>query len=154
MNKKKILIASGMALLVAGTILNVHDALNEFGVLDISLHPQVMAQTGGGTGYRTGTGKQGRASVECHISTSTTTTGGSSSTSTSTGSVGGGLNFGNGLWGGNITGGFTSGNSSSAGSTSSVTTTTEEKFKGTKYWCDPPVNCTPTTCYTFDPCHQ
>ncbi len=46
MNKKKILIASGMALLVAGTILNVHDALNEFGVLDIS------ASTGYGTDRR------------------------------------------------------------------------------------------------------
>ncbi|WP_279122823.1 hypothetical protein [Bacteroides acidifaciens] len=35
-----------MALLVAGTILNVHDALNEFGVLDIS------ASTGYGTDRR------------------------------------------------------------------------------------------------------
>ena len=46
MKKNKIVVLAGMALLMVGTILNVHDALNEFGVMEISLHPQVMAQTG------------------------------------------------------------------------------------------------------------
>ena len=46
MKKNKIVVLAGMALLTVGTILNVHDALNEFGVMEISLHPQVIAQSG------------------------------------------------------------------------------------------------------------
>ncbi len=141
-----------MALLVAGTILNVHDALNEFGVLDISLHPQVMAQTGPNSGYRTGTGNQAEERVKCIVSESTETTGGSSSTNTSTGSLGGNINWGVGPWGGNITGEITSGSGSSTGSTSSTTTTIHKEYWGTKYWCKPPVNNKPSTCYIFDPC--
>ena len=38
MKKNKIVVLAGMALLMVGTILNVHDALNEFGVMEISLH--------------------------------------------------------------------------------------------------------------------
>lgn len=41
MKKNKIVVLAGMALLMVGTILNVHDALNEFGVMEISLYPQV-----------------------------------------------------------------------------------------------------------------
>ena len=36
MKKNKIVVLAGMALLMVGTILNVHDALNEFGVMEIS----------------------------------------------------------------------------------------------------------------------
>ena len=58
MKKNKIVVLAGMALLMVGTILNVHDALNEFGVMEISLHPQVMAQTGTTSGTTTNMGKQ------------------------------------------------------------------------------------------------
>ena len=34
MKKNKIVVLAGMALLMVGTILNVHDALNEFGVME------------------------------------------------------------------------------------------------------------------------
>ena len=47
------------------TILNVHDALNEFGVMEISLHPQVMAQTGTTSGTTTNMGKQLETDVKC-----------------------------------------------------------------------------------------
>ena len=60
MKKNKIVVLAGMALLMVGTILNVHDALNEFGVMEISLHPQVMAQTG------TTSGKTIRDRCEMH----------------------------------------------------------------------------------------
>ena len=56
MKKNKIVVLAGMALLMVGTILNVHDALNEFGVMEISLHPQVMAQTGTTSGTTTNMG--------------------------------------------------------------------------------------------------
>ena len=71
MKKNKIVVLAGMALLMVGTILNVHDALNEFGVMEISLHPQVMAQTGTTSGTTTNMGKQLETDVKC---TKTTTT--------------------------------------------------------------------------------
>jgi hypothetical protein len=45
MKKNKIVVLAGMALLMVGTILNVHDALNEFGVMEISLHKAAAALT-------------------------------------------------------------------------------------------------------------
>lgn len=66
MKKNKIVVLAGMALLMVGTILNVHDALNEFGVMEISLHPQVMAQTGTTSGTTTNNGKQIRDRCEMH----------------------------------------------------------------------------------------
>lgn len=65
MKKNKIVVLAGMALLMVGTILNVHDALNEFGVMEISLHPQVMAQTGTTSGTTTNMGKQLETDVKC-----------------------------------------------------------------------------------------
>ena len=63
MKKNKIVVLAGMALLMVGTILNVHDALNEFGVMEISLHPQVMAQTGTTSGTTTNMGKLRRRNI-------------------------------------------------------------------------------------------
>ena len=82
MKKNKIVVLAGMALLMVGTILNVHDALNEFGVMEISLHPQVMAQTGTTSGTTTNMGKQLETDVKC--TKTTTTSSGSSTTTTET----------------------------------------------------------------------
>lgn len=104
MKKNKIVVLAGMALLMVGTILNVHDALNEFGVMEISLHPQVMAQTGTTSGTTTNMGKQLETDVKC---TKTTTTSSSSSVTTGTRTdtnINGGISAGNGIIGGSIGG--------------------------------------------------
>ena len=136
MKKNKIVVLVGMALLTVGTILNVHGALNEFGVMEISLHPQVMAQTGSTSG------------------TTTTTSSNSSDTSgtrTDT-NINGGISAGNGIIGGSIGGGHSWGSSSSTGSSTNTTQTVEEKYKATKYYCGKFSYI--QTCSITNPCNQ
>lgn len=121
MKKNKIVVLAGMALLMVGTILNVHDALNEFGVMEISLHPQVMAQTGSTSGTTTNLGEQLDTRVEC---TKTTTTSSNSSDTSGTRTdtnINGGISAGNGIIGGSIGGGHSWGSSSSTGSSTNTT---------------------------------
>lgn len=152
MKKNKIVVLAGTVLLTAGTILNVHDALNEFGVMEISLHPQVMAQTGSTSGYSTGVGKQARERTKCTVRKHMGTSGASSTTSSSSGNIEGSISAGNGFIGGNVSGGVTSGNQTSIGSSSNSDYIVEKEYWGTKYWCEPPVGVEPKTCYIQDPC--
>ena len=152
MKKNKIVVLTGMALLTVGTILNVHDVLNEFGVTEISLHPQVMAQTGTTPGYTTSTGKQARERIKCIVSKSNGTAETTTTTDSSDGNIGGGINAGNGFIGGNISGGTASGSQTSIDSSSNSSIDIKKEYWGTKYWCEPPVNTAKTDCYIQDPC--
>ena len=147
MKKNKIVVLAGMALLTVGTILNVHDALNEFGVMEISLHPQVIAQSGSTSGTTTNLGEQLDTRVEC---TKTTTT---SSNSSDTSGTRTDTNIkGNGIIGGSIGGGHSWGSSSSTGSSTNTTQTVEEKYKATKYYCGKFSYI--QTCSITNPCNQ
>ena len=142
MKKNKIVVLAGMALLMVGTILNVHDALNEFGVMEISLHPQVMAQTGTTSGTTTNMGKQLETDVKC---TKTTTTSSSSSVTTGTRTdtnINGGIG-GDHSWGSN----------SSSGSSTTTTETVVQEFNAKKYYCGPATNYV-EVCSITDPCRQ
>ena len=149
MKKNKIVVLAGMALLMVGTILNVHDALNEFGVMEISLHPQVMAQTGTTSGTTTNMGKQLETDVKC---TKTTTTSSSSSVTTGT-NINGGISVGNGIIGGSIGGDHSWGSNSSSGSSTTTTETVVQEFNAKKYYCGPATNYV-EVCSITDPCRQ
>ena len=152
MKKNKIVVLAGMALLTVGTILNVHDALNEFGVMEISLHPQVIAQSGSTSGTATNLGEQLDTRVEC---TKTTTTSSNSSDTSGTRTdtnINGGISAGNGIIGGSIGGGHSWGSSSSTGSSTNTTQTVEEKYKATKYYCGKFSYI--QTCSITNPCNQ
>lgn len=152
MKKNKIVVLAGMALLTVGTILNVHDALNEFGVMEISLHPQVIAQSGSTSWTTTNLGEQLDTRVEC---TKTTTTSSNSSDTSGTKTdtnINGGISAGNGIIGGSIGGGHSWGSSSSTGSSTNTTQTVEEKYKATKYYCGKFSYI--QTCSITNPCNQ
>ena len=142
MKKNKIVVLAGMALLTVGTILNVHDALNEFGVMEISLHPQVIAQSGSTSGTTTNLGEQLDTRVEC---TKTTTTSSNSSDTS-------GTRTDTNIIGGSIGGGHSWGSSSSTGSSTNTTQTVEEKYKATKYYCGKFSYI--QTCSITNPCNQ
>ena len=153
MKKNKIVVLAGMALLMVGTILNVHDALNEFGVMEISLHPQVMAQTGTTSGTTTNMGKQLETDVKC---TKTTTTSSSSSVTTGTRTdtnINGCISVGNGIIGGSIGGDHSWGSNSSSGSSTTTTETVVQEFNAKKYYCGPATNYV-EVCSITDPCRQ
>lgn len=135
MKKNKMIVLAGMALIAVGTILNVHDAFNEFGVLDISLHPQVLAQAGGVSGTTTGFGEQDSAVVDCEKKTTTTNESSSSAGSGTNNSWNAGVSAGNGVIGGSLGGGQSWGNTTSTNNSTTTTTTTTEKFRATKYLC-------------------
>lgn len=152
MKKNKLIVLAGMVLIAVGTILNVHDAFNEFGVLDISLHPQVLAQAGGVKGTTTGFGEQESAEVKCRKET-TTTSGSSSSAGSTTGNHwDAGVSAGNGVIGGSAGGGQSWGNTTSTNNSTTTTTTSTQEFKATKYYCGKFAYV--RTCSITNPCEQ
>lgn len=153
MKKNKIAVLAGMALLTVGTILNVHDALNEFGVMEISLHPQVMAQTGTTSGTRTSPGEQLQTDVECKKTTTTSSNSSAISGTRTDTNINGGISVGNGIIGGSIGGDHSWGSNSSAGSSTTTTVTVEEKYNATKYYCGDIKNYV-EACTITHPCDQ
>lgn len=152
MKKNKLIVLAGMVLIAVGTILNVHDAFNEFGVLDISLHPQVLAQAGGVKGTTTGFGEQLSADVDCEKKTTTTSGSSSSAGSTAGNHWDAGVSAGNGVIGGSAGGGQSWGNTTSTNNSTTTTTTTTEKFTGKKYYCGTFEYV--RTCSITNPCEQ
>lgn len=135
MKKNKIVVLAGMALLAVGTILNVHDAFNEFGVMEISLHPRVMAQMGGVNGTETGFGEQLDTEVYCKKISNGSDNSSSSSGSTTESYWDAGVSGGNGVIGGSLDGGQTIGSSTSSETSTNNSETVIQEFKAKKYYC-------------------
>ncbi|WP_294480605.1 hypothetical protein [uncultured Bacteroides sp.] len=150
MKKNKIVVLAGMALLTVGTILNVHDALNEFGVMEISLHPQVMAQSGSTAVISKDYGEQLEAMIYCKRET-TNSSASSSSTGTKTNINGNTNTSGNTNTNSGTSGGAT-GNDNSWGPNppTNMPQPVEEQYAAIKYYCGRMDY--PNVCYVTDPC--
>lgn len=137
MKLKKVITVVGAGALLLGLGMNLHYAVDDYGIGSNSLNLFVLAQTSSSGGNSTSfqNGHQREVQVNC-TKTITTTTGNSSS-------VSGGIS---GAWG-PISGGVSGQTSGNTG----TTTTTTESFVGVKLYCEP-VNNYVEFCTNFDPC--
>lgn len=142
MKKNKIVVLAGMALLTVGTILNVHDALNEFGVMEISLHPQVMAQSGSTVVISKDYGEQLSTSWTCRKIIDNSKTSSSISGTKTNINVNTNTNSG--------TSGGSTGNDNSWGPNPPTNMPVEEQYTTIKYYCGRMDY--PKVCYVTDPC--
>lgn len=141
MKLKKVITVVGAGALLLGLGMNLHYAVDDYGIGSNSLNLFVLAQTSSSGGNSTSfyNGHQAEVDVECEKRTSSSTSTGNSS------SVSGGVS---GEWGG-ISAGVSGGVSGNTGSTTE--TVIIEKFVGKKIYCVPSNNYV-EICTNFDPC--
>lgn len=156
MKRSKFIVCTGVALLLTGITLNVKNALEDYGLLTISLHPCVAAQVSI-SGATTGMGKQAKAIVDCERTdiVSSTSSGSSSTTSGKGWDVSASVSAGAGNVSGSAGGkyGKTSGKSSSTSTSTTTSSSVKSTWKAEKFWCTiPDEGEDEKKCYNLNPC--